>query len=65
MQTNKDGKAFTESYSVGWEMFGVQANFDSKGNITDMRFGLDSGVSVAIFGGLEFSLQLGVIYVNK
>ncbi len=65
MQTNRVGDTFTESYSVGWEMFGAQANFDSKGNITDVRFGFDSGVSVALFGGLEFSLQLGVIYVNK
>lgn len=40
-----------------------EANFDSKGNITDVRFGVDTGVSVAFFGGLEVSIQAGGIYV--
>ena len=53
----------TESYSVGWEALGIQFNFDSRGNITDIRFGVDTGVSVAIFFGLEVSLQAGGIYV--
>jgi hypothetical protein len=69
MQRNKEivngVVVFTESYNVGWEALGVQANFDSNGNITDVRFGFDSGVSVAIFGGLELSLQIGGIYVFK
>jgi RHS repeat-associated protein len=67
IQRNKDivngVEVFTESYSVGYEAFGVQANFDSKGNITDVRFGFDSGVSVAAFVGVEFSVQMGGIYV--
>lgn len=56
-------EVFTESFTIGWELFGVQVNFDSKGNAPDVRFGFDSGVSVALFGGFEFSAQLGGISV--
>ena len=56
IQKNKDivnGIAdFTESYSVGWEALGIQVNFDSKQNVTDIRFGIDTGVSIAIFGNV-------------
>jgi hypothetical protein len=69
MQKNKDivngVEVFTESYSVGWEAIGLQVNFDAKQNVTDVRFGIDSGVSIAIFGGVEISIQMGGIYVFK
>lgn len=67
IQKNKDivngVQVFTESYTVGWEALGIQVNFDSMQNVTDIRFGVDTGVSFAIFGGLEVSLQAGGIYV--
>lgn len=69
IQENKDivggVEVFTESYSFGWEAIGIQVNFDSNTNPTDIRFGVDTGVSIAIFGGLEISLQMGGIYVFR
>lgn len=52
----------TESYSIGIAGLGMQFNFNSKSDLVDVRYGLDSGVSLAAFLGVEINIQIGGIY---
>ncbi len=62
--TDENGNVkITESYNIGIGAFGVQINMDGLG-VKDFRFGLDSGVSVALGIGADLSGQMGLIYIN-
>ena len=52
----------TSSYSVGMAALGLQFNFDAKGKLSDIRYGLDSGVSLAALVGFDLNVQIGGIY---
>jgi hypothetical protein len=64
--THQNGaKEVTESATIGYGAFGLQVNFDTTGGLQDVRLGLDSGISLAFFAGIELSGQLGIIYSFK
>ncbi|MFN7652001.1 MAG: RHS repeat-associated core domain-containing protein, partial [Cyclobacteriaceae bacterium] len=63
--TMEGGKrVVNESYGIGIWAIGLQGNFKN-GRLQDVRFGLDSNVSLALGIGGELSGQAGFKYVNK